>query len=257
MTQVPIYFCMPLIGRQAAKDWQKVCRLLEQTLESILPQPGNIKVLIACNEVPQTRFANDERVRFLQMESTPPKNITEMRRDTRSKRARVIDEVAASGGGYVVRVDADDLISNQLTRHIMRDDNRVGYVFKQGYTYNAATKEFRLSRSFNKLCGTCGVIFLGPDDLSQGSAPRKIAMSGHSGFEQRCRAIGRVLAEVPFPAALYLTNHGESVRDKLPSQSTVHWVKSHLRAVRGRFRKLFSRHHLTPELRAEFGLRQY
>jgi hypothetical protein len=248
---------MPLIGRSAAKDWQKVCRLLDQTLGSILSQPGDIRVFIACNEVPDSRFAQDGRVRFFQMEGTPPANIKEMRRDTRAKRARVIDEVAASGGGYVVRVDADDLISNRLTRHIMSDDNRVGYVFKRGYTYNMVTKEFRLSRSFNKLCGTCGVIFLRPEDLSKGSAPRRIAMAGHSGFEQRCRAIGRVLAEAPFPAALYLTSHGESVRDKLPTISVVHWVKSHLRAVRGRLRKLVSPHNLTPELRAEFGLEQY
>jgi len=257
MAQVPIYFCMPLIGRSAAKDWQKVCRLLDQTLYSSLSQPGDVRVFIACNEVPETSFGDDKRVRFLVMESPPPANITEMRRDTRSKRARVIDEVVASGGGYVVRVDADDLISNRLTRHIVADDNRVGYLFKRGYTYNVATKEFRLSRSFDRLCGTCGVIFLGPDDLGAESLPRKIARSGHTEFGQRCRAIGRPLAEVPFPAALYLTSHGESVRDKLPSQSAVHWVKSHLRVIRGRFRKLVSSQSLTPELRAEFGLRQY
>jgi len=151
MAQVPIYFCMPLIGRSAAKDWQKVCRLLDQTLHSILSQPGDVRVFIACNEVPETSFGDDKRVRFLVMESPPPANITEMRRDTRSKRARVIDEVVASGGGYVVRVDADDLISNRLTRHIVADDNRVGYLFKRGYTYNVATKEFRLSRSFDRL----------------------------------------------------------------------------------------------------------
>src|SRR5215203_5790908 len=98
MTQVPIFFCLPLIGRSAAKDWQKVCRLLDQTLGSILSQPGDIRVFIACNEVPDSRFAQDGRVRFLAMEGPPPANIKEMRRDTRAKRARVIDEVAASGG---------------------------------------------------------------------------------------------------------------------------------------------------------------
>jgi hypothetical protein len=65
------------------------------------------------------------------------------------------------------------------------------------------------------------------------------------------------LTRRPPPAALYLTHHGESVRDGLPTQSAVHWVKSHLRAIRGRITKLVSSQGLTPELSAEFGLRQY
>ena len=32
---IPIHFCIPLIGQGAARNWSRVCELLEQTLASI------------------------------------------------------------------------------------------------------------------------------------------------------------------------------------------------------------------------------
>jgi hypothetical protein len=253
-SDVPILFCIPLIGQRAAKDWRRVCKLLEQTLASILVQPGNIFVLIACNEIPQTRFNGNPRVRYLQLEGDVPKTIDEMRRDRTKKRNRLSDEVAHLGGGYAVRMDADDLVSNRLTRYIMEDNNRNGYYFKTGYTYNAKNGALKLSKAFNKLCGTCGVIYISPDELEKGKGALKVLQGGHVTFAERAEQIGKPLSPVPFPAAVYVNNTGESIRDRIGITSLAHGTRRAIRAIRWRLVKLLGRDTDLRALHAEFGI---
>lgn len=253
-SEIPIFFCIPLIGQRAAKDWGRVCALLEQTLASILVQPGNITVLIACNETPQTRFNDDPRVRYLPVEGKVPKTIEEMRRDRSGKRKMLSDAVADLGGGYAVRMDADDLVSNRLTRFIMEDDNRTGYCFRTGYTYDAANGALKLSRSFHQLCGTCGAIYVGPDELKKGSGALKVLAGGHVTFAERAERAGKPLKPVPFPAALYVTNTGESVRDRIGITSLSHGIRRGVRALRWQFVKLLGKDAAFDALRAEFGI---
>ena len=62
-----IYFCIPLIGRLAAKNWDHVGELFDQTLQSVLTQEGNLKVLVAGNDIPVSRFIHDPRLEFLHL----------------------------------------------------------------------------------------------------------------------------------------------------------------------------------------------
>lgn len=251
---VAIYFCIPLIGQGAARNWGRVCELLEQTLASILVQPGNIKVLVACNEIPQTRFNKDPRVEFLQVEGPVPADIREMRRDKHAKRARISREISKLGVGYAIPVDADDLVSNRLTGYIMEDDNRIGYFFQTGYTYDAKTGAIKLSKGFHRLCGTCAVLYIDRDDLGAKSKALHVLEGGHPTFVERAWSIGKALTPVPFPAALYVTNTGESVRDRVGITSLAQALRRVKRYLHWQIVKRSGREAAFNALRAEFGL---
>lgn len=231
-----------------------MCELLEQTLASILVQPGNIKVLVACNEIPQTRFNDDPRVQYLPIEGPVPADIDEMRRDKHTKRARLSQEIAKLGGGYAIPVDADDLLSNRLTSFIMKDDNRTGYCFQTGYTFDAKSGAIKLSTNFHRLCGTCGVVYIGPDELGAESKALRVLQGGHPTFVKRAERMGKNLTPVPFPAALYVTNSGESVRDRIGITSTSQAVRRVKRYLQWQLLKLSGRDAAFNAIRDEFGI---
>lgn len=233
-----------------------MCELLEQTLGSILVQPGNIKVLVACNEIPQTRFNDDPRVQYLPIEGPVPADIDEMRRDKHTKRERLSQEISKLGGGYAMPVDADDLLSNRLTSFIMEDDNRTGYCFQTGYTYDAKSGAIKLSNNFHRLCGTCGVVYIGPDELGAESKALRVLQGGHPTFVKRAERMGKKLTPVPFPAALYVTNSGESVRDLIGITSAAQALRRLKRYVQWQIIKLSGRDAAFKALRAEFGIQK-
>jgi len=207
-----IYFCMPLVGRSASSDWNRVCLLLDQTLKSILVQSGNIKVLVACNEIPNSSLASDSRLSFLSIQGHKPQTLQERRQDKSKKLRRLIEEVRARGPGYVILMDADDLISNRLVDYIRTSNNKNGYLFQSGYLLNVAGKRFRKTRNFPTHCGTCAAFYLSHDDLAPGREICAIMERGrHTRYAEACEKMGRTLEKVPFPVAIYVRHHGENI----------------------------------------------
>jgi len=248
MTEETIYFCMPLIGRLAAKNWDHVVELLDQTLQSVLTQEGNLRVLVACNDVPASRFIDDPRLEFLRVGGEVPQTWQEKIRDKTIKLRRIVEEVCHRGGGYVVMMDADDLVSNRLTQHIARTDNQIGYLFQSGYLFNVAGKRFRLANDFPNHCGTCAVFYVGKNDLTPGRGICAIIEHGeHTEYAKDSAAIGRRLERIPFPAAIYLRHHGDNV--SLARKSILRFRKT-----RNFLRRLVSRIYIDDEIRAEFSV---
>jgi hypothetical protein len=239
---------MPLIGRLAAKNWDHVVELLDQTLQSVLTQEGNLRVLVACNDVPASRFIHDPRLEFLSIVGKVPQTWQEKIRDKTIKLRTVVDEVCHRGGGYVVMMDADDLVSNRLTQYITSTDNKIGYLFQSGYLFNVAGRSFRLTHDFPIHCGTCGVFYLGENDLTPGLGVCAIIEHGkHTEYAKHSEALGRRLERVPFPAAIYLRHHGANV--SLARKSILRFRKT-----RNFLRRLVNRIYIDDEIRAEFSV---
>ncbi|CAA2140262.1 hypothetical protein HYPP_01852 [Hyphomicrobium sp. ghe19] len=248
MTEDTICFCMPLIGRLASNNWDHVVELLDQTLQSVLTQEGNIRVLVACNDVPASRFIYDPRLEFLHVEGAVPQTWGEKIRDKTIKLRRIAEEVCRRGGGYVVMMDADDLVSNRLTRHIASTDNKIGYLFQAGYLFNVAGQSFGLTNDFPIHCGTCAVFYVGENDLTPGVGVCAIIEQGkHTEYAKHSEAMGRRLEAVPFPAAIYLRHHGDNV--SLARKSILRFRKT-----RNFLRRLVNRIYINDEIRAEFSV---
>ena len=116
---------------------------------------------MAGNDIPDSRFVDDPRLEFLHVQGDVPQTWREKIRDKTIKLRRLTEEVCDRGGGYIVTMDADDLVSDRLTRHVARTDNKIGYIFQSGYLLNVAGKRFGLVDDFPNHCGTCAVFYLG------------------------------------------------------------------------------------------------
>ncbi|MBP0651492.1 hypothetical protein J8J40_30970, partial [Mycobacterium tuberculosis] len=66
---------------------------------------------------------------------------------------------------------------------------------------------------FWRQCGSCAVFYLTPADLAEGEnglPARLTGQIGHRGYPRVSAECGRPLEPLPFPAAVYVRNHGEN-----------------------------------------------
>jgi hypothetical protein len=206
------FFGIPLRSRQASRDWRRVCALLDATLNSTLRQlNADIQVIVACHERPATR-SRDSRVTFLEAASSRPRDGLEQMYDKRSKKIMLAEEICRRGGGYLMLLDSDDLVSNRLAEFVMRQHNKTGYVVDQGYIYDAQVRRLTRVRDFDRICGSSVIPYLSPADCRdpQFDWREYVGDTWHAEFRRASADLGRPLEPLPFPAAIYVTNNGEN-----------------------------------------------
>jgi hypothetical protein len=209
------FFAVPFRSKAASSDWDRNCRLLSATLRSVLGQSDpTFSVLLACHEVPAIPEIEDSRVSVLRATTPPPTDFAAQMKDKGHKRKLMSIELRRRGGGYFMLTDSDDLVSNRLVAHAKATKSEGGYVIKRGYVYDAATGRCREVSSFDQTCGTCAILRFAPDELPQSLDDDTPRLSGkyktHMTFETDAERLGRPLSVVPFPAAVYVTGHGEN-----------------------------------------------
>jgi len=221
-----VIWMVPLIGPAVSHDWAKACALLDQTLGSIRAAGyDNWAVVLCCQQRPPA-LPDDPRIHFLQV---PELALSKGISDHSEKVRRMTRYVAKTfrGLAYVSHLDADDLMHPDLPGWIARDNNGRGYIVAQGYMMDwrsgrvAPLGQGPQSQPFWKQCGSCGYFAV---DLGRQRWPGlylRLIGKGHKSYMARAARLGRPLDPVPFPAMIYLVNHGDSVQvrkgnDKLP-----------------------------------------
>jgi len=214
-----ILWLIPMVGRANAGDWERACEVLAGTLASIeAVRYGNWKVLLCSQDRPEG-FVDGPRHEFVQ---APPQDMSKGISDQNIK-ARLLAEHAArtcKGFTYVSHLDADDLIHPDLPGWIAADNNGSGYIVEKGYMLDFASG--RLARMgtepgesvFWKHCGSCGYFAV---DFGRQRFPAfhlRLIGKGHKNYTGRSAKLGRPLTPVPFPAMIYLVNHGENVQSR-------------------------------------------
>ncbi|MAY36268.1 MAG: hypothetical protein CMN84_09240 [Spongiibacteraceae bacterium] len=213
------FFGIPLISKSASKDWERIQYLFENTLRSILAQTDpNFKVLVAGHEMPEVVEMQDPRVEFLACDSPPPKTSQEMMADKGSKAFAIARRLKEAGGGYLMYVDADDLVSNRIVDWVHSNPSH-GYLADKGYCLDiesgkAYTVEDLVGKPFHQICGTCSIIYFDEVDLPDGPSPEEsspcyfMQFGGHTTLEKVSSRAGRPLIALPFVASVYVLNHG-------------------------------------------------
>jgi len=221
----PFAFCVPLLPKAVAADWGIVVDLLEDTLTSLENQHDHrFVLLLAGHEMPELRRRYSFEIIFLQADWPTGSEIGEKLRDKRWKRRLLLRELRARGGGYAMFLDADDLVSNRLVEHVLNDGNPNGYVIEQGYAYDRLNRRIApipgaWSGSFDSVCGSCTVIKFNRDDLpADGDSSEQtlgMQLKRHSEWKEVMSGVGRPLAPVPFPAAVYVLNHSQNLHNAI------------------------------------------
>eukprot|EP01037_Dinobryon_pediforme_P009578 gene9578-9655_t len=232
-----IYFVMPLKSRKVARDWGHVVALFDDTIAAILSQTlQDIHVVVACHERPESRFIDDPRLQFVPVTYEAPTTIAEQTQDKQTKIRILVENICRRGGGYIVMMDADDLVSKHLAAYIKADNNRRGYSLDLGYILNARRKQIRQVRNFSKHCGSCAVFYLEADDILTADTGiiGRIATSSHLGYADAAAACNRKLQPVPFPAMIYIRHHGENLSVRSRSRFKLTQMRNRLfQVIRG------------------------
>lgn len=252
--RAPIYFCIPLRGRSSSISWQKVCLILEATLTSVSRQTENrYEVLIACHEIPTLEKDFAFPISFLQTKREKPADRTAQLFDKRHKKMLLAEEVCRRGGGYMVMLDSDDLVSNRLASHILENHNERGFSINVGYTLDVGKRSLRQTSNFAQVCGSCAIFYLKSSDLAGGDSgwAFQIGDAMHRDFAVMAAEMGRPLEPICFPAIIYMQNHGEN-HTSLGQGAGL--VKSLKERVQSMMNSLLPDRRIPDSVRQEFGL---
>jgi hypothetical protein len=213
-------FCIPVLPKAKASNWDDVVALFNGTLRSLQNQTSkDFSVVVGCHDRPELHGAYDFPVTFLQARwpVLPPE--AGPYKDKGWKRELLAAEVKRRGGGYFMMLDADDLLHRDFVAHVLREKAPHGYIVEEGYGLDHRNRSVAeipgaWPKPFHFYCGSCAVLALGPEELPEGvrRTPDGIfsRLKSHVHWKQVMLDAGRPLAPFPFRAAAYVLNHGEN-----------------------------------------------
>ena len=205
-----LYFIVPLRSRQSSLNWDKVVEDFNLTLKSILNQiDPNFRVIVACTDVPD--HPADERLEIIEV-PVNYQGIEGAMRDKWDKIRAMCVRVRTQGGGYIMPVDADDLISNRVSALVNQAKSKVGYIAHTGYEYDDKLKRIRLMPKFYNLCGTCCVMYCAVDELPESTEDKGNypILTGHTRWKSEFEKKNTPLQRFPFKPVVYRINTGEN-----------------------------------------------
>ena len=215
-----IYFGITLRSKAASNDWLKVQKTFNRTLQSVYKQTSDsFKVIVACHDMPVLLNKYDERVEFLTAEVPIPTNTHEMMLDKGWKLSMIARKVRELGGGYVMIVDADDLISNRIAEYVEKHPYENGFLSKYGFIYAEGSRYAKRICNPYRICGSCSIVNYRPEDLPEempydlwddSLKDNWIIRKSHRIIPECLEREGRKLAKLPFPSTVYIRYTGDN-----------------------------------------------
>jgi len=216
-----IYFIIPLLSRKASNDWNMVSTLFNRTLWSCYNQTSpDFHIIVACHEIPELTKKYDERVEFIKVseeEAPIPKTQDEKMIDKGYKTHTLAMRVRELKGGYVMMVDADDLVSCRIAEFVNRHPEENGFYIKTGYVYFVGNDYMKVLPKFSS--GSANIVNCSINDLPSEypeimtpncDSNEWLIRKGHGGVVSACKAAGRPLKPLPFKGAVYVLGSGEN-----------------------------------------------
>ncbi|HEY0792676.1 MAG TPA: hypothetical protein VGD78_16555 [Chthoniobacterales bacterium] len=242
-------FIVPLKSPQASNDWKQVSRLCRRTLRSLYRQTSDqFRVFLVCNQPPEG-MSMHPNLRIVHGDfPIPAADKQSQIADKARKVRRGLMAVREVGGGFVMGVDADDLVHRALAALVSRHPQSNGWFIPLGYSHDEGSHWLERHADFHLRCGTSNIIRLAsaelPEDLDSLRERFFILCHGHHAIAKYLAGTGRPLERLPFPGAIYVKETGEN--NSGPNLR-------HL-GVRATLSKLMRTRPLTPVVRAAFGL---
>ena len=238
-------FLIPFASRKVKSNWNTACAHLQQTIRSIQnSSSGNYRVVVAGHEPPEFDVRSDSRFHFLSLNHPTPS-------DRNHAPALTLDKMIKIGAAwkyakptwnprYVMKLDADDLVSSKLVGWLENADDEAGYLIRHGWAWRSGSR-YLLQRTeyFDRICGSCLIIRsdvadktgpflsdwdLAPSDEANSSLVASNERSAKPGsristlllndacarFAAQFAYLGHRLPTVPFNAVIYRTGNADS-----------------------------------------------
>ena len=219
-----LVFIIPLKSARVSDSWEQVSRLFERTIKSVCNQTSlEFQVIVVCHERPDIEFEHPN-ITYITVDFPLPTwevDTDHSSRDT-DKQKKIFTGLTYARSfkpTHVMFVDADDCISKHLAQFVSQNPESNGWLFGKGYEYFDGNNLILLrQKGFYSRCGTSSIVkyeIVAPDrNLKVEDVDRRWLYHG-SRIKKQLFDRGVILDNLPFPGAVYITNHGENIRNQI------------------------------------------
>ena len=280
--QLTLAFLIPFASQKVKSKWNLACAHLRQTLRSVQnSRNGNYCVVVAGHEPPDFDVQFDSRFHFLSLNHATPNRESypvSLKLDKLAKIAAAWDYVKSTySPKYIMKLDADDLISSELVGWLAKAGGEAGYLIKYGWLWRPGSRcLIEHTEYLDRTCGSCLIIRSDVADdrgpfltevegvrldhassslaashqysLVPGSGVTTLLLNDtHQRYASQFAYLGHELHTLPFNAVIYRISP-----DSVAGASDDRTRKFNLRMTLGAVRR---KRFITPKLRKEFMLR--
>lgn len=253
-----LVFIIPLKSPQVSKSWDRVTRLFERSVKSVCNQTSdNFKVIVVCHEKPVIEFSHPH-VTYIEVDpiNFPLPSQEGAKKVGLDKFRKILVGVKKAlplEPSHIMQVDADDCVSKHLAEFVEQNPQSNGWFVNSGYVYPDGSRFIYYRRKkFYLSCGTCNIIRTDLLDLPENLEDYRFDylikyQHSHRDVVKKLAGKGTPIAPLPFPGAVYITDHGENT----PSGNAARFFQNKGLA---NLKKILSLRPLTHSIRNEFGL---
>lgn len=204
---------------------------LTATLKSLNQQTSkNFHIFVAGTDEPELDPSLTRSFQFIHTPSLAGDDKMSKRADGANKRFTIARHARELGGGYMMFVDSDDLVSRNLVSYVEQNPHPSGYLATDGYLFGSMSG--RISPfpfpgyedyPLDQICGTCAIVYYAPDDLpsfdGEPCAFARIYGAGHRFVRRFAFDEGRPLAKLPFRSVAYVKETEQNLSQSTPVTS--------------------------------------
>jgi glycosyltransferase involved in cell wall biosynthesis len=213
-----IVFVIPLKSASASKNWHLTSKLFERCIKSVCNQASsNFEAIVVCHELPTITFQHPN-IDYVQVDFPSPNLDSDVyiRETDRSLKVwQGLNHAKKYQPSHVMIVDADDLISCNISSFVAQHSQCNGWYVDRGYEYRDGCDYIYLMKSkFYDKCGSCNIvrydllekyISINVEDV------RGFKFLHHQSVPPLMISNGTPLEKLPFEGAIYVIDHGENM----------------------------------------------
>lgn len=202
-----LVFVVPLRSPKTANNWEKVSQLCNETLRSLLNQTSqNFQILLVCNEAP-INLEKSEKITVVADDFPIPSSPEEGYRDIMSKMKRGMLAAKELKPDFVMKVDADDLVSKNVCAYTEKHIDCDGWFVGLGYVYEIGQSHLYLRPRFTTLSGSSHIFRTYdkdfPTSMNTISEEWLEPVAHHLGVNKLLKSRSRHLKILPFPSVIH------------------------------------------------------
>jgi hypothetical protein len=162
--KLSVVFLIPFASRQVRTEWRAACAYLQHTLRSIQNSASeNYRVVVAINEEPELEIEFDSKIHLLPVKHAfpPHRNYRAAFRQDKLAKIDAAWRYAKSNWQpkYVMKLDADDLISSNLVGWLGVFGKDAGYLIQHGWLWRSGARHLiQRTERLDRVCGSCLII---------------------------------------------------------------------------------------------------
>jgi len=214
-------FLIPLRNASVARNWESCVELCIKTILSASQQTAHedcFQVVLVCRDFPEISLPSNVKILRAPFPDPEP-NWESQHVDKYAKIRFGLEHLVEQAPLYIMKLDADDLVSNKIVSWVLADDNKNGYYVDKGYRWFSGRKWMEPVDNFHSECGSSNILYVEKNDLLKDNIyESKILKLGHNITVQYFNDIKKPLKEIPFSAVIYRKSNGENI--------TLHYLPS-------------------------------